>query len=427
MIGSGLFGIAAVLKLQEDKDLQVSWISEDTEAGGLWWESSRAGRVYSALYMITSRNRSGFSAHPIEPGERDRYLHHLEYRSYLAKCADLCTDAERVWGVRVTAVVPHGHRWRVEGTRTAGNDFAAEFDQVVSACGHYRVPRCEIPVTGEPRYEVLHSADYRNGRDYLDRSVLVVGAGPSAVDIACDLVPYASEVDISIRRGKWIAPKSFFGKPVDPSDGGVILKLIPARLRTMVARTAVRMMVGRYDWLGLDEPDHDLFDQVPTPSDYLVPMLSHRRLTRRPGVTALHDTEVEFDDGTRRRYDVVLAATGYRADTSHLPDSVRQTIEHDRLFLDVADAEAPGLYLLNQTRCKGGAAGCAELQAEVVHRMITGDIQVGKHPQADNPSRVAGRPLRVVPPPKYRRRTEEHVGQREAGAFVLARVTGGKR
>ena len=58
--------------------------------------------------------------------------------------------------------------------------------------------------------------------------VLVVGAGNSGCDIACDAARTADHAVISMRRGYWFIPKHLFGRPVDLVITEVIAE--PARL-----------------------------------------------------------------------------------------------------------------------------------------------------------------------------------------------------
>lgn len=65
---------------------------------------------------------------------------------------------------------------------------------------HYTIPL--IPdIEGIDSYEgeTVHSHYYRSPEVYKDKSVLVLGAGPSGTDIALDLSPHASKVCKRVR------------------------------------------------------------------------------------------------------------------------------------------------------------------------------------------------------------------------------------
>jgi cation diffusion facilitator CzcD-associated flavoprotein CzcO len=63
--------------------------------------------------------------------------------------------------------------------------------------------------------ELIHSSEYRSTDRFFGRRVLVVGAGNSGVDIACDAAQAADAAWISMRRGYHLIPKHMFEMPVD--------------------------------------------------------------------------------------------------------------------------------------------------------------------------------------------------------------------
>ena len=68
--------------------------------------------------------------------------------------------------------------------------------------------------------EVRHTVTYRNAAEFRGRRVLIVGAGSSGVDIACEAARAADAAFISLRRGYRFVPKHIFGVPTDVFVGG---------------------------------------------------------------------------------------------------------------------------------------------------------------------------------------------------------------
>jgi cation diffusion facilitator CzcD-associated flavoprotein CzcO len=62
---------------------------------------------------------------------------------------------------------------------------------------------------------VRHTVDYRSADELRGKRVLVVCAGNSGLDIACDAAWAADHAVISMRCGYWFIPKHLFGRPVD--------------------------------------------------------------------------------------------------------------------------------------------------------------------------------------------------------------------
>lgn len=72
-----------------------------------------------------------------------------------------------------------------------------EFDSVIICIGNYSTPA--IPrFQGIEKFEgkTVHSHDYRKVDPYLNKSVLIVGAGFSGIDIAKALAPLAKMVNV---------------------------------------------------------------------------------------------------------------------------------------------------------------------------------------------------------------------------------------
>ena len=109
----------------------------------------------------------------------------LEYLREYAKCFDLMPHVQL--NVTVKSVRWSGNAWKL--FLTNGNSKETEFDHLIIANGHYRVPYIP-PLPGLDVWieegRVTHSAWYRSPKPVGD-VVLVVGAGPSGRDLADEM------------------------------------------------------------------------------------------------------------------------------------------------------------------------------------------------------------------------------------------------
>jgi flavin-binding monooxygenase-like protein len=412
VIGSGVSGIAAVRTIPRTvANCSVHWLSEDAQAGGLWSTSARDGLVYDSLFLNTSRGPSAFTGTEIAAEPSTHFVHHSRYAVYLGEIAELAAEhagVERHWECRVASVsVDQGGGWLLRWTTRTGVTQEATFDAIVDATGHNgQLKGPGVPVADDLAYDYVHSSAYRNPEPYHDRSVLVIGGSASAVDIACDLVPVASSVSISIRTPKWYLPKMLLGKPVDSSpDGWWSHAPVVGALSAHVAERLVRRILGSYRSYGLEDPPAPLAASTPVLNDYFLAHLSHGRLTALPQVVNLEQTSVQFADGASDKFDSVIAATGFRDSSPHLPEGVRAVLDSNRLGLALEAAGFPGLYLMNRFRCSDAAVRCAEVQASTIARSLrnrrTGFGPVpGMAPRTLSPmsvgTRITARMLRKV-------------------------------
>ena len=98
--------------------------------------------------------------------------------------------------------------------------------------GHHWAKRFpDIPGTFEGEY--IHSKDYRRPEQLAGKRVLVIGAGNSAHDIACEAARVGASCDLSLRSGYWFMPKTAFGRPL--TDLPIWWLPIPAQ-RVLAAR-----------------------------------------------------------------------------------------------------------------------------------------------------------------------------------------------
>ena len=68
---------------------------------------------------------------------------------------------------------------------------------------------------GEFNGVIRHAVSYRSPKEFEGKRVLVVGAGNSGADIACDASFSADQAFLSVRRGYHFIPKHIFGMPSD--------------------------------------------------------------------------------------------------------------------------------------------------------------------------------------------------------------------
>ncbi|WP_200809099.1 NAD(P)/FAD-dependent oxidoreductase [Demequina sp. NBRC 110051] len=368
IIGAGPAGLAAARALTE-QGLPYDHVERHSDVGGLWDIDSPGTPMYESAHFISSRTMSGFPGYPMPENYPD-YPNHRQILAYLRSFAADAALTDRItFHTEVVAIEREGDGTFAVTTRTA--DAAAEptekvtrYGQVIAASGVQWDPHLiEIPgYTGEIR----HSVTYRDANEFVGRRVLIVGAGNSGCDIACDAARSADHAAISMRRGYWFIPKHIFGQPVDVfAESGPTM---PMWLEQAVFGRLLRIINGDPTRLGLQKPDHKLFETHPLLNDQLMHHLQHGDITARPAIASADGTIITFTDGTSEDVDLVLLATGYKHTIPYAQDFYGDE-QHPDMYL-TAFARTPGLYGIGFVETNSGAYILMDMLSQMVAQHI---------------------------------------------------------
>lgn len=230
----------------------------------------------------------------------ERYVEHFGFRHTITFRTEV-VRVEPAAGGTYDVTVRH---------RDSGVTRTERYGAVIVASGHHWCPNWpEVPGTFEG--EVMHARDYRTPDVLRGKRVLVVGAGNSACDIACEAAYHARAVLLSTRRGAHVIPKYLLGRPLD-----LWLTPFTSRLPLAVQRALFRLLVyltrGNQRRYGFPVPDYPLGAEHPTISTELLPLIGHGRIRVKPDLRRLEGRQVHFADGTTETIDLIIYATGYR-------------------------------------------------------------------------------------------------------------------
>jgi hypothetical protein len=362
VIGAGPAGLAVARALQE-RDLPYTHLERHSRVGGIWDLENPSTPMYESAHFNSSRTMSGFAGFPMPDTYAD-YPPHRDILTYLRSFADAYALTEHIeFGVEVAKVTREADGdWRV--TRVDGRQ--SRHRNVVMCSGSQWFPyQPEVP--GDFSGEIRHAITYRNAEELKGRRVLVVGAGASGCDIACDAARTADYAAISMRRGYWFIPKHLFGRPVDTiASGGPQL---PMWLEQRIFGLLLRLVNGDPRRLGLQKPTDRLFETHPSVTSLLMYHLQHGDLTAKPGITATDSDTVTFADGTRDHFDLILFATGYRHKVPYAQEYLSDE-QHPDLYLSAFSREHPGLFGVGYVETNSAAYGLFDIQAQMIASYI---------------------------------------------------------
>ena len=208
-----------------------------------------------------------------------------------------------------------------------------EFDKVIF-CHGYQTKKSMPTFPGQEHYtgRILHSQEYRNPEDFKGQKVVIVGLSNTTSDIAPFLIPHASKVYVSHRRGNVLGARYRRGTPGDlmiswrrRSINWWMLQHLPS-LHKLAADTAAKHFATKLPGYKIDPawrlyPFASVVLKLPGLLDELIPALSDGTLTSLHGIKSFPGGKaIEFQDGTvLQDVDAIIFATGYTADWSVAP------------------------------------------------------------------------------------------------------------
>ncbi|GAA4283690.1 NAD(P)/FAD-dependent oxidoreductase [Brevibacterium daeguense] len=372
IVGAGPSGLATAAELTA-RGVPAVVLERGPQIGAAW-----AGR-YDGLRFNTSRRSSALPGAPF-PREFGQFPTRDQYVSYLRRYA-----AERgvtvETGVEATRIRPAVNGdWTIstvaQGDRAADGERRAR--HVVTATGAFARPR--LPAWADERSftgAILHSSRYRGPAPFESKTVVVVGAGSSGMEIAYQLASGgAGRVLLSVRTPPNILFREINGVPGD-LPVPLFLRLPPGFVdRLMFAMQ--RRVVGDLSAYGLPAPTTGAMTNLkvdgPGPAvvdPVVIDAIRSGAIECVPAVVGLDGDSVIVADGRRIRADVVVLATGYTTGLEDLVGGLGVLTERG-MPLERTGAEVlPGLRFVGYV-ARPGITGYVGKIAKRVAREIAG-------------------------------------------------------
>ncbi|CAH0034070.1 unnamed protein product [Clonostachys rhizophaga] len=351
-IGAGISGITGAIEFKKRvPGLDLVIYEKNEELGGTWFENRYPGcacdvpaHVYQLSYE-SSPNWSSFFASASEI---------LEYWKAIAKKYDVRKYMR--FRQKCTAA-----RW----SETAGKWFVQLQD--LATGGSYE-DQADVLVTGEGvlnewkwpsihglhsfKGDILHSANWDPNIDLEDKSVAVIGAGSSGLQIVPSILPQVKRMDHYVRGRSWIAGLfggDSMGRRIEENGGNfeyteeekklwendrdaylqyrrgieydinnkfnVIFKgsKLQAETRLRVEENMKKRLEGKPEIFDILRPKYSPYCKRMSPGPgYLEALASPKVDTITCGIDRIDENGVITTDGVRHNVDVIICATGFQ-------------------------------------------------------------------------------------------------------------------
>ncbi|WP_018149009.1 flavin-containing monooxygenase [Henriciella marina] len=364
IIGSGLGGLTAAIKLQEDGHT-FDLIDRNPKVGGTWYENSYPGcacDVPVALYQLSFAQSINWTRTFPQGPEIQAYAEEIAERYQLGPSMHLGDEAiSAVWDETA-------RNWTVK--TESGTTFTG--DILVGALGQLNRPNWP-DIDGLDKFEgaMMHSARWDHSVSFEGKRVGVIGSAASAVQIIPEIAKTAGHLTVFQRTPNWVVPRR--DVPVTPEEQALMFTQpetamdLGARGRQLMYDNADHFFWQVFEWteagraaytaiatnhLNAQVPDPDLRKKL-TPdypvgcrriliSDDYFPALQRDNVelvTEAP--TSIDASGVTTPDGTHRDFHVLIFATGF--ETTEWKWTVDVEGVEDKRLNDVW-AERPSAY-----------------------------------------------------------------------------------
>ncbi len=371
IVGAGVAGLACA-KVLSQAGFPVEVFDRAPDVGGVW----SATRRYPGLRAQNSKLTYHFSDHPM-PDDFPRWPDGQQVQAYLAGYVQKFGLGPHLrLGTEVVAADPVDSGWLLE-TRDATGAHRTTCDHLIVANGVFSDPVVpDLPGAAAFRAaggRLCHVSEFHDAEQARDRSVVVLGYGKSACDIAEAVSHVADETSVVARRLTWKMPRTLgFGADYE---------------RLLMTRTGEAHFASRFpdraerllDRLVLRQADMDLIQERVTrrlrlrelgllPAGPISEIANssaglategfteqieagriqvHRDTRITELIGGQHGPAVRLADGSLKLAEIVICATGYRQEVPFLTPFVRRALTDEtgdfRLYRQILPVEVPNL------------------------------------------------------------------------------------
>jgi len=298
IIGAGPAGITSAYYLAQ-AGISYKVVDRAEVVGSTW------ANLYPSLQLNTSRYYSHLPEKNF-PRSFGVYATGKQYYAHLVEFVQQ-HDFNIELGVDVYRVTPERDLWRVESSTGT-----CLYKVVITATGIYGSPVMpDIPGMDDFQGELYHAHDFKDTAQVAGKRVLVVGNGPSGVDISVASGDTAQSVHIAIRSG--VKMKRRFPLGIAPHGWLLISEYLnlPKWFCRRLLKAVGAVGYGNTTHLGLNPPPGEGGMTAYQGPD-LIHAVQAGKVTPISAPVRFREDAVEFADGRELPFDVVIMATGYR-------------------------------------------------------------------------------------------------------------------
>ncbi|CAN4120783.1 unnamed protein product [Withania somnifera] len=308
VIGAGPSGLAVSACLNKLSIKNV--VLEKESCCGYLWKK----KTYDRLHLHLSKDFCSlpFMAHATSSPKYlsknefieylDEYVENFKIKPKFQTCVELAffNKEEKKWNVQSRNVV-------------SGEMEMYACDFLVLATGENNegyIPK----VLGLENFkgEIIHSSEYKSGKKYEGKKVLVIGSGNSGMEIALDLSNYGTHTSIVVRSPVHVLTREMV------HIGMLMLKYLPISFVDTVIAKYAQFTFGNLAKFGITQPEEGPFyvkiskGRSPVIDVGAIDKIKLGEIKVLPGISEIKEHTVVFHNGEEHQFEAIIFATGYK-------------------------------------------------------------------------------------------------------------------
>eukprot|EP01102_Stenamoeba_stenopodia_P007667 TRINITY_DN2164_c0_g1_i1.p1 TRINITY_DN2164_c0_g1~~TRINITY_DN2164_c0_g1_i1.p1 ORF type:complete len:555 (+),score=129.10 TRINITY_DN2164_c0_g1_i1:68-1732(+) len=211
IIGTGFAGICTAVQLKRQLGIDSFIVFEKgPEVGGTWRENTYPGAacdVPSHLYSFSFETKPDWSRKYSTQPEILEYLQNVAKKYDVYPHVRFSTEVvSATWDESIEA-------WRLRSKNTRTNvELEEVFNVIVSGVGQLHRPQVPYDVEKFQGHH-FHSAHWDSNYDFKNKTIAVVGTGPSSIQFVPEVATQVSKLYLYQRSPGWLVPRLDYAYP----------------------------------------------------------------------------------------------------------------------------------------------------------------------------------------------------------------------
>jgi indole-3-pyruvate monooxygenase len=217
---------------------------------------------------------------------------------------------------------------------------------------------------------IFHSREYKNGKNFQSKKVLIVGAGNSAGEIALDIFKNGGFPSLSIREYARIIPREIFGVPAQIN--AIIMDFLPIPIADQLSKFLLSIATEDLSPYGIQSPPYGSISQIkekekiPMIDTGTVEQIKNGNIKIYPEISSLEENSILFVDGRKEMFDILIMATGYFTALERFLENSRDYLDERGVPLIKGQNVGNGMYFLGFKNHITGFLRTIGIEAEMI-------------------------------------------------------------